>query len=171
MSEVTSYLTEKANAGEREWLRREPRYTHPEILALAREFEETGDPGHRALGFVEARVGGLDESLRQQLGHEVYVARGLLEDEKARARTEKLAESGYVRLDQENIEIKDGGRYLIRTGVTYVGREEPSFGAEQEVRAKYEGTRYVFLPKGARTRYFVPSGPALVKEIVATQGP
>lgn len=174
VSEIREYLEAKAAAREGEWLRRRPKTTHPLILAAVRESGALyNDDVERA---VEAAAGDLPEHyyhghekrhrLTKQLGHEVYIARGILDDEAAQARADEHAAAGFVSLDE--FEVREGGRYIVRFGTRYVGRSEPEYGEEKTVTARRNPAtgRFVFLPKGARTRGFVPTGPALIKEAV-----
>lgn len=173
-SVIRAYLEAKAALPEREWLRREPRTTHPAILEAVRAAIESG---HRHDDLIERYVedvaGDLPEHhhhsheqrhrLTYQLGHEVYLAKGLLDDERNRTHAAEAQSEGYAPL--ESVNLVDGDRYVIRTGVLYVGQSEPEYGTPCEVRAKWQPAynRFVFLPKGARTRYFVPSGAALIR--------
>lgn len=176
-SEIRSYLESKAALPEREWLRREPRGTDPAILAAVREAQATIKPSPGGViydddveRYVNELAGDLPahqhhgsgrDRLLDQLGHEVYIARTILRDEaNAEAEAAALA-AGYQRL--ADVELEDGGRYLIRCGTLYSGYEIPVYAAEREVRARRDGERFIFMPKGARTRGFLPTGPALVR--------
>lgn len=179
-SEIRTYLEEKAALGEREWLRREPQETHPAILAAVRYVIDI-HPSDRTVydDDVEREVNGLAGDmpphlhhghpdrgpLVKQLGHEVYIARKTLRDEESAAEARVAAEDGFMRLDEEDVELVEGGRYIIRLGILYSGYDEPVYGKERPVKAVKDRGRFVFLPKGARTRYFVPSGPALIKPL------
>lgn len=172
MSEVREYLTEKS-AEPREWLRRDPSTTHPEILQLVRECIEGGgfydDDVER---FVTERVGDLPEHQRHgtdcrhalivQLGHEVYIARRCLDDEKARAFESDALAEGFVPFDADA--IQDGARYEVRFGTIYSGHTAPLYSQTYRVRARRNGDDWLLLPPGARSRGFVPSGPTLIRE-------
>jgi hypothetical protein len=177
MSEIRTYLEEKAALPEREWLRRETRETHPTILAAVRQALHTIPPSRGGViydddveRFVNELAGDLPEHrhhgadrdrLIVQLGHEVYIARSLIRDEENAALEAEALEAGYARL--ADVELADGGRYLIRLGTLYSGYDVPVYAAERAVRAVRDGERFVFMPKGARTRGFIASGPALVR--------
>lgn len=172
MSTIRDYLETKAAEHPKEWLRRKPCTTHPDILALVREFESAGGTyDDAAERFVEERAGDLPEhhhhghedrhALTYQLGHEVYLARLILDDEAHAEHLAALQAEGFALLD--DVEIEAGSHYVLRLGVTYSGHEVPSFGEPHEVQAVRDATGWIFLPKGARTRGFKAHGPALIK--------
>jgi len=173
MSEIRTYLEAKAALPEGEWLRREPRGTHPEIKQLVAEFRASGgfydDDAER---FVNEKAGDLPpherhgserDRLLKQLGNEVYLAKGELRDDVAAATLAGLVEQGFEPLDQDT--ITEGGRYLLCIGTLYCGQTVPSYSEPVLVRARHypPSGRFVFLPKGARTRALIVNGPALVK--------
>jgi hypothetical protein len=170
MSEIRTYLEEKAQTPN-EWLRREPRTTHPAILAAVRECPDTNNDATER--FIEKRVGDLPEhrhhghekrdALTNQLGHEVYLARCLMHDEEAAAREAEAVAEGFAPL--ESVELVDGVRYEVRLGTRYSGQSVPNYAGAVQVRAKIHQGYIVFFPKGARSRYFVPSNPSLVRAI------
>lgn len=174
MSDIRTYLEEKAALPENEWLRREPRATHPEIQRLVDEFVGgcTGIPyDDDTERYVEAAVGDLPEHeyhghdnrhrLTYQLGRECYIAKHVLRDREAAEALAQAQAEGFVLL--KDADVHAGERYLLRLGVLYSGRDVPDFGEVKSVRAVEYKDRIIFLPKGARTRGFVPSGPALIK--------
>lgn len=173
MSAVRTYLEAKtADPNPKEWLRREPRSTHPEILEHVRAFKATGDFNNDAAErYIIEQVGDLPAHHRHghddrhplitQLGHEVYLANGILADEKGATQIEAAQADGFMPLDA--VELVEGARYLIKLGTIYCGNDVPVYGDPKSVRAHREQGRMVFLPKGAKTRYFVPGGPALIK--------
>lgn len=172
MSAIRDYLEATAAELPGEWLRREPRTTHIDILEAVREFVAGGgfydDDAER---FVNERAGDLPPHRRHgdpdrhrlivQLGHEVYIAKSVLDDERSAEKLAVLHADGFALLNEA--EIEDGGRYVLRLGVTYSGRGVPTFGEPREVRALRDELGWFFLPKGARTRGFRASGPALIK--------
>lgn len=172
MSAIRDYLEAKAAGQPGEWLRREPRTTHPDIQEAVREFEAAGgtydDDAER---FVEERAGDLPahghhggedrDPLTVQLGHEVYIARRVLDDLAASEALAALQADGFVPLDESA--LVDGGRYVICLGTLYSGHRVPVFSRPKEVRAKRIDAGFMFLPKGARTHGFRPSHTALVK--------
>lgn len=173
MTAIRDYLEAKAAERSGEWLRREPRATHPEILEAVREFEAAGGGyDDDAELFIGARAGDLPPHRRHgapdrhrlivQLGHEIYVARGVLADERASASLAALQADGFVPLDESA--LVDGGRYVVCLGTLFVGRSVSVYGEPKEVRAKrIEPGRFMLMPKGARTRGFLPTKTALVK--------
>lgn len=172
MSETREYLEVKASEHPKEWLRREPRTTHPKILELVREFQAAGGFNNDAAeSFICDRVGDLPahrhhgandrHRLINQLGHEVYLATQILSDERAQAELDEARAEGFVPL--EEIELQDGGRYILKQGTLYSGRSVAAFSAGVRVRARKDGARFVFMLHGAKSRAFVPSGPALAK--------
>jgi hypothetical protein len=176
MSEIREYLEEKAALAENEWLRREPRTTHAAILDAVRAFEAGGGTyNDDAERYVEEVAGDLPEHyhhahekrhrLTDQLGSEVYIAKGILRDEEATAKTEERAASGFEAVRLDGYEFKDGGRYEVSFGTLYVGRSEVSYGEAREVRAVRSGERFVLLPKRARTRGYAASGLALIRAL------
>lgn len=175
MSEIRAYLEDKAlTPGE--WLRREPRVTHPAILELVREARQ--GPGVHydddVERFVNAKVGDLPAHERhgagrdrivEQLGHEVYVARACLKDEEARAALAGFEADGFVPL--EGVELADGERCLVRFGTLYSGQEVAVYGDAREARVRVTPAGRFLLPKGARTQAFATDGLTLVKRTVA----
>jgi hypothetical protein len=158
---MLDYLTEKAETP-REWLRRSPRDTHPEILRLVREFREAGGfYDDDALRFVAER-GDVPPELHKVLGSEIYVAKGMISDERAREKAAALIADGFEPLDESR--LVEGARYEIATSTTYCGQDEPTYSEPRPVRAKRNGTGFYFLPKGARTHGFRSSGPALIRK-------
>lgn len=181
MSAVRAYLNEKA-ATPREWLRREPRTTHPEIQALVREALATLKPSPGGTiydddveRYVNERVGDLPPHYRHahperhalvdQLGHEVYIARQCIRDEEAAAEIVAALDAGYVPL--QDADVRDGARYLVRFGTLYTGAAVAVYGEPHEVKARMFGDTLAFMPKGARTRGFDPARAhsVLVKEV------
>lgn len=115
MSTIRAYLEEtRAREGEKGWLKRDPRATHPEILEAVREFRAAGgsydDDAER---FVEERAGDLPEhhhhghdkrhelTLTYTLGHEVYIAKAILSDEENAARLAAALEEGFQPLGDD----------------------------------------------------------------------
>jgi len=172
MSEIRNYLEAKTALGAREWLRREPRETHPEILEHVRAFQAAGgfydDDAER---YVEEQVGDLPahryhghperDPLTDQLGHEVYIAKSILRDEAARLKLEAFEADGFAPFDANT--VQDGARYSLILGTLYTGRDIPDYGDPVQVRARREGTILGFLPKGARTRGYIIDRPALIR--------
>lgn len=175
MSTIREYLEEKAALEPREWMRREPRTTHPEILEIVREWEANdGSYDDDAEQLVNERAGDLPahrhhgtdrDPLCDQLGHEVYVARRILDDEEASAQVEALRAEGYVSIDE--VEIEDGAKYIVRSGTQYSGHAVPVFGDPREMRAIKADFGWMFLPKGARSRGYRISTPAMIKASAA----
>lgn len=171
-SVIRAYVEAKATLPDGEWLRRSPRETHPAILQAVRDAEAQGMtydddveqevesvagdmPAHFHHGHMKRHA------LTDQLGHEVYIARRLLDDEVAQSALDAALADGYVPFDP--VALVDGARYWIRCGTLYVGHSVPIYGEARAVRAVREGSAWAFLPKGARTRGFRPSSPSLVK--------
>lgn len=171
MSAVRTYLEEKSGEPPKEWLRREPRTTHPEILEAVRDFEAAGgfydDDAER---FVNERAGDLPphehhgadrHPLIEQLGHEVYIAKGCLKDERAQADIDASIADGFTMLSGEQLE--EGQRYIVRLGTLYCGQEMPTFGEPREVRVKGK----LLLPRGARTQGYSASRTVLAQKVAA----
>lgn len=158
--DVVAFLAEKAESP-REWLRREPRETHPAIVEAVRVAHAGG------FTYDDAVVRRCEESLEvpagllEQLGHEVYVAKGQLHDEEARAALEALKAEGYEPLDEARLE--PGVRYLVRCGTLYVGRSVANYGGAFPVRAERAPGGHVGLKrKGGRVFVHVPT-PAMIR--------
>lgn len=177
MTTIREYLEDKAAQPEREWVRRKPATTHPEILALVREFVAGGGTyNDDAERFVEARAGDLPphqyhghparHRLTDQLGSEVYLARSIIRDEAEAATNAALEREGFAPLDPAA--LIDGARYVVRFARQYVGHSVPQYGRAVEVRAhaKTDGG-FMFLPKGARTRGYAATTfqPTLIKAV------
>lgn len=174
MTEVREFLEEKAALGDREWLR-SGRTTHPRIIELVREYREIGyGTDDEAERFVEAEVGDLPthrhhgdphrHPLTIQLGHEVYLAKGILRDEELAEEEQRALAAGFVRLeDLDGLAIDGTTRYTVRFGTQYVGQNQISWGREHPVRVVVESGRIGVIPKGARNPRYV-SGPVLIRE-------
>lgn len=181
MSAIREFLEEKAALPlSNEWLRREPRGTHPDILAAVREAEDSIPPTPGGViyddsveQFVNARAGDLPshqphgerDRVLAQLGHEVYIARGLLRDEVNQAAEDEALADGFAKL--ADVALVPEGRYLVRPGTLYSGYSVPVYGKAREVRAVNAPNGWGFLPKGARTRGFLAVSPMLVKAVTA----
>lgn len=180
MSEIRAYLEEKAALPPHEWLRREPRETHPAIHAAVRACIEAAPRGRTvydedAERYVHAAAGDLPPYFRHahperdrlvdQLGHEVYIARKCLQDEEATAEIMAALDAGYVPL--QDAEIRDGRRYLVRFGTLYSGYAVAQYGKPRELKARFFDGRLAFMPKGARTHGFDPARAhsVLVREV------
>lgn len=172
--EALAFLETKSLDG-REWLRRSPRVTHPTILELVREARESGlfydDDTER---YCIERIPGLPPHQRHgtergplldQLGHEVYVAKCQLDDEKATAALNEARAEGFAPATEDD--LVEGQRYVVRFGTLYVGREVATFGEAHEVRVKRLGGRMALLPKGSRTRGFAPRSPMIARGVQA----
>jgi hypothetical protein len=169
-SEIRAYLESRLeDEGKNGWLRREPKTTHPAILALVRDFERTGGVFNEdAERYVEASAGDLPEHyhhghenrdpITYQLGHEVYLARGILTDAALRGDTDTALSDGYVPLEPDA--LKEGERYLVRFGTQYVGNSEVTYSDPKEVRVKITAHGPMFLPKGARSNGWMAQRPA-----------
>ena len=144
---VSAYLEEKAETP-REWLRREPHETHPEILKLVRD--AIGDGLHYDLDVLERVRETADLAtgpLVAQLAHEVYIARGVIRDQEADAALEALKANGYERFGDRGLE--PGTRCTLRVGTVYVGRRVADYGRPIQVRAKRKpGGGIGFVRKG-----------------------
>lgn len=104
------YLQEKLALGGREWLRRDPRVTHPDILGAVRRAQASGlFYDLDVLEFATEDLGIPKGPLVAQLAHEVYIAKGCLRDEDARIRMAAALSEGFVRL--EDAVVEEGGRY------------------------------------------------------------
>jgi hypothetical protein len=179
MSAIRTYLQEKAQDSH-EWLRREPRETHPEILALVREALEVLAPSAGGTiydddveRYANERAGDLPPHSRHgtegrdplvvQLGHEVYIARNIVRDDEARDAEAALLEEGFRPL--ADVEVRDGDRLTAIFGTVYSGYFVPQYGHRHAVTARMFGDRLALLPKGARSRGFDPAraGACLVK--------
>lgn len=173
-STIRAYLEEtRAREGDKGWLRREPPETLPEILELVREFRAGGGSyDDEAERFVEERAGDLPEhyhhsddrrhDLTKQLGHECYIAKHQLDDEKNRAALAAALEQGFRPLAETELEPEK--RYTVRAGTCYCGSTVPTFGAPRLVRTKTAPSgRVGFVLKGARNFVHIPT-PALVRE-------
>jgi hypothetical protein len=172
-SEIRAYLESRLeDEGPKGWLRRDPKTTHPAILALVRDFEESGGVFNEdAERYVEAAAGDLPkhyhhghesrDPITYQLGHEVYLARGILKDEALRIEREAAYLAGYKPLEPAT--LQEGQRYLVRFGTQYVGQSETQYGKPKEMRVKVYDGRPMFLPKGARTNGYRAQTPALVR--------
>ncbi len=175
MSAIRGYLEEKAALPEKEWLRREPRSTHPDILEAVRTFRMAGGTYDAdAERFVCHIAGDLPEWTRHgtenrdrlilQLGHEAYIAKEMLADEQSRRRAAELRAEGFVALH----EAREGKVYDVLSAVTYCGQLEPSYGKPRRGRCvgfAANGSP-IFLPPRARTNGFTTDHPgALVREV------
>ncbi len=167
MSDVRDYLTEKAAQGEKEWLRREPRTTHPEVLRLVREATIDEDARtvydddveravNEAVGDLppHERHGADRNPLVRQLGHEVYIARTICRDERSRERNADLRREGYLPIGEA--EPTAGERYMLRGGTLYSGYSVPVFGRARPVKLVRHGERWGYVEKRKRTAYYVP---------------
>ena len=173
MSAIRAYLEEKAAMPEKEWLRRDPHTTHPDILQAVREFEEAGGTyNDDAEQHVERVAGDLPEHhyhahperhpLTVQLGNEVYIAKGMLKDERSRAALDAAAAAGFRPLEEVTLEA--GKRYTVRAGTVCIGQSVPSFGRPLLVRGEETPRGTVgFVRKGARNFVHVPT-PTLIRE-------
>lgn len=178
MSKVRDYLYEKACLPEGEWLRREPRTTHLEILNAVRcfrvECEIAGRVAYNdeAEQVVEREAGDLPEHRRHadpernrltdQLGHEVYIAQCLCADEENARRAEELRAQGFGPLE----DAVPGRRYDVAPYTIYSGHEEPTYHAVQE-RCKlveWRGGGAVFLQPRKRVNGILVGAKALVRE-------
>lgn len=164
MSVVRDYLAEtREREGEKGWLRREPRATHPEILALVREAVTTAGLfyDYDVNAYVNEKVADLApheghpprDPLVAQLGHEVYIARGALADEARRERIAALRGEGYRGLYE--CAVADGEHVTIRIGTVYVGSEVPDYGQAFEARAVVKDGQVEFAPKGTRVQRYL----------------
>ena len=173
-STIRAYLEEtRAREGDKGWLRREPKATHPEILEAVRAFRAAGGSyDDEAERYVEEIAGDMPEhrhhgdddrhELTKQLGHECYIAKGILSDERAQAVIDEATAAGFRPL--ATVEIEDGKRYTVRCGTQYVGQDVPSYGRPTAVRGKMAPDGHVgFVLKGARNFVHVPT-PALLRE-------
>ncbi len=158
--DVFAYLDEK-ELDPKEWLRREPRSTHPDILGLVRSMLADGLHYDSDLLRHAAEALGVEET--RHLGSEIYVARGIIRDEEAATKMDQALEDGYAPLSFADLTV--GTRYAVRFGTVYAGRTVPEYGDPVPVRAASDQGRVVLMPKGAKTRYIMPSGPALVKAL------
>lgn len=157
-----AYLAEKEQAPPKEWLRRTPRETHPEIVKAVRAFRESGGfYDEEAKRFV---ADALNVDPSAQLGHEVYIAKGQLDDETEREKIAAMIADGFAPLDENSIEI--GARYMVATSTQYTGRDEPTYHEPREGRAaRTNAGRLFFLPPRNRTNGFGSHGPMLVKAV------
>lgn len=170
MQDALSFIEEKATMP-KEWLRREPRETHPAILALVREAKTDADLFYDddVERYVNERIPGMPpherhgerDPLVAQLGHEVYVAKSQLSDEKNAHYLASYLAEGYTERTAERL---DGERYTVRFGTVYVGQTVPQYGEPCPVRAKLSGGRIVLLPKGSRSKAYMHTGPILVRD-------
>lgn len=179
MSEIRTYLEQKAALPENEWLKREPRSTLPAILDEVRAYRARvgsrvayNDDAEQA---VERLAGDLPEHryhahperhrLTDQLGSEVYIAQCICHDEQNAARAEELRADGFVPLEQ----VEEVGKvYDVAPGIVYSGYELPSYGKVHE-RCRFAGRqngRPVFLRPRARTNGFTGDH-VLVREVSA----
>jgi hypothetical protein len=145
MSEIRDYLYAKACLPEGEWLRREPRTTHPAILAAVRAAKAEGlfydDDIER---YVETVAGDLPDHhphghesrniLTYQLGHEVYLAKGVIGDEQKLAEIEAAKTMGFTPVDQT--EIQAGTFYLVRLGTLFSGDSVPTLQEPRRMKAR-----------------------------------
>lgn len=165
--DVRAYLAREAQTP-KGWLRRDPKTTHPTITRLVRCAQAAGitydDDTNE---YVAGRLG-IAETLRDQLGHETYVAKGIISDDSARAKRDAMLAEGFTPMIEAD--LRDGDRYLVRFGTTYVGREVPDYTSAQRYRIKRTPTGVYLMPHGSRTRgYRVPSD-ALAKPDDARKG-
>lgn len=176
MSEIRDYLEATLEReGAKGWLRRNA--THPAILRAVRDFVDScEDTPYDDLTerHVEAIAGDLPEHyphghekrdpLTYQLGHEVYIARGVLKDEANQAEIDAATAAGFRLLDDARTGVEIGKRYTVRAGTVYVGQSLPSFGKPIPVRGRERpGGGVGFVRKGARNFVHIPT-PTLIRE-------
>lgn len=169
MSAIRDYLKAKVALGPNEWLRREPRDTHPEILAAVRKITASAPPDRTLYDdqveqYVNDYAGDLPRHLHHghadrhplviQLGHEVYIARKIVTDEENAVRLADLHAEGFVPFADWH--CHEGDRCIVRFGTLYSGYSVPVYGKPHEVRVKVFGGKLALLPKGARSRGFDP---------------
>lgn len=159
MSEIRDYLEEKLALGEGEWLRREPRTTHPAIIAAVRAAHAAGGSYNDEVEqYVERVAGDLPEHryhghedrhrLTCQLGHEVYLAKQVIRVDEHRAKLAAYRVDGFARVD----EVKPPpGRYERRSGTLYNGYEVHQYGAPVAGRIIETPDGLAFLPGRNRT--------------------
>ena len=177
---IRDYLEAKLELGEKEWLRREPRTTHREILNIVRCFRITSevygrvaynDDAERA---VEKEAGNLPDHyphahekrhpLTNQLGHEVYIAQCICHDENNIRQAARLEAEGFVPIT----EAKHGTRYDVATATLYSGNDYPTYGRVQEKCRVYSidaPDRVVFLPFKSRVNGFYSDRHTLIREV------
>lgn len=166
-TDVRDYLTEKAALGEKEWLRREPRTTHPEILSLVRDLTVEEDARtvydddveravNEAVGDLppHERHGADRHPLVKQLAHEVYIARTICRDWRSLEKIEALGDDGFVWLAAAEPVV--GGRYMLRCGTLYSGYSVPVFGPARAVTLGQSARGWTFTEKRKRTAYYLP---------------
>lgn len=136
MNAVNEYLYEKVQLPEGEWLRREPRRTHPLIREAVREAKGPrglfyDDDVNRFVAELYAVPSEPNDLLLKQLVHETYIAKGEISDEEAQAEIDASVADGYTLGDLHDL---PEGRYWLRFPTTFVGRAVANFSAAKEYR-------------------------------------
>lgn len=112
---------------------------------------------------VTARVAALlDREVTQELGTDVYRARGWLGDQERQAKIDALLADGWRFAG--DVTLEDGGRYMLRNRTLYVGHAVSTYHEAHAVRAVMPRLGVVFVKKGASRSGWPFDAQALVRD-------